>query len=191
MNIFSTPSTTGQSMRRIKLTFHTLQQMAGTDDMSVILLTDEAKRRVLSFMCDKAIAQQFTIRINNEKSRIMLPEALLQLAEMNLEMMIVGIFDGQYQVMLSNLTTGASVRLRMSDAVLLSVISSTPLYIEERLMAQQSMPFDEQSTKVAIPINTMDMKSLKSALENAVEKEDYKLASHLRDEIKNRKGRSK
>ena len=176
-------------MRRTKLTFHTLQQMAGTDDMSVILLTDEAKQRVLSFMCDKAIAQQFTIRINNEKSRIMLPEALLQIADMNLEMMIVGIFDGQYQVMLSNLTTGASVRLRMSDAVLLSVISSTPLYIEERLMVQQSMPFDGQSTKVAIPINTRDMKSLKSALENAVEKEDYKLASHLRDEIKSRKAK--
>lgn len=170
-------------MKRIRLRFHTLQQMAGNDDMSVIILTDDERQRVLSFICDKAIAQQFTIRINNDNSRIMLPEALLQVADMQMEMVIVGIYDGQYQVMLSNLRTGSSVRLRMSDAVLLSVISSTPLYIEQRLMDQQSMPFDGETTKVAIPINSMDMKSLKSALEHAVEEENYKLASHIRDEI--------
>ena len=175
-------------MKRTKLKFHAMQQMAGTDDMSVILLTDEAQQRMLSFLCDKAIAQQFTIRINNENSRFMLPEALLQLTDMKMEMVIVGVYDGQYQVMLSNLATATSVRVRMSDAVLLSVISNTPLYIEERLMEQQSMPFDGEATKVAIPINTMDMKSLKSALEHAVEEENYKLASHLRDEIKNRSG---
>ena len=173
-------------MKRVKLRFHTLQQMAGNDDMSVIILTDESQQHVLSFICDRAIAQQFTIRINNDNSRIMLPEALMQVTDARLEMVVVGIYDGQYQVMLSNLSTGSSVRLRMSDAVLLSVISSTPLYIEQRLMEQQCMPFDGETSKVAIPINTMDLKSLKSALDHAVEEENYELASHIRDEIKKR-----
>lgn len=174
-------------MRRIQLRFHTLHKMEGTDDMSVILLTDMEQQRVLSFICDNAIAQQFAIRSNNPSSRIMLPEALLQLIGAKLEMVVVGIYDGQYQVMLSNLRTGALVRLRMSDAVLLSGISNTPLYIEERLFQQQSMPFDAESTKVAIPINTLDSKGLQKALDQAVENENYELASIIRDEIKSRK----
>ena len=54
-------------------------------------------------------------------------------------------------------------------------------------MQRQCFPFDEKTqTQLAIPINTMDVKHLKSALEKAVDDENYELASHLRDEIKRR-----
>jgi hypothetical protein len=82
---------------------------------------------------------------------------------------------------------GNTSRIRMSDAVLLNLISHIPLYIEENLMQRQCFPFDEKTqTQLAIPINTMDVKHLKSALEKAVDDENYELASHLRDEIKRR-----
>ena len=100
-------------------------------------------------------------------------------------MMICGLFEGQYQVVLMN-EMADSVRLRMSDAVLLSIISNIPLYIEDRLFERQNFPFDEHSQSIAIPINTMDLPRLKMALEHAVENENYELASQLRDEIKRR-----
>lgn len=173
-------------MERVQLKYHALQKLAGATDMSVILLTDVAQRRLISVICDETTVQQFNARINNEMSRILLPEALLQVADAKLEMLVVGLYDGQYQVMLSNTKTGASTRVRMSDAVLLSAISDTPLYIEARLMEKQSMPFDAKSVQVAIPINSMDKKSLQAALEHAVEEENYELASHIRDEINSR-----
>ena len=173
-------------MKRTLLKFYTLQQVTGTHEASVIILTDELKQRALSVVCDQAVAQQFAIRANNEMSRLMLPEALLQLIGHHYEMLIVGLYDGQYQVLLMDLDSNHSVRIRLSDAVLLSVISDFPLYIEDRLMQQQSAPFDENTNQVAIPINTMDAESLQSALERAVEAENYELASHLRDEIKSR-----
>ena len=40
--------------------------------------------------------------------------------------------------------------------------------------------------KIAIPINTMDLPRLQSALADAVENENYELASQLRDEINKR-----
>ena len=101
------------------------------------------------------------------------------------EMLICGLFEGQYQVMLMN-NIGDSVRLRMSDAVLLSLISDIPLYIEDNLMERQCFPFDERAQKIAIPINTMDLTRLQSALADAVENENYELASQLRDEINKR-----
>ena len=176
-------------MERILLRFENIQQIAGSDDLSVILLTDTERQRVLTVVCDIEMARQLLIRLrgNKELTRTMLPEALLQLLPSRYEMMIVGVFDGQYQVMLMDMANGNSARIRTSDAVLLSIISNVPLYIEKRLMEHQSAPFDEHAQGVAIPINSMDTPRLKAALQNAVDEENYELASQLRDEIKRRK----
>lgn len=180
-------------MQRILLRFENMQQIMGSEDLSVILLTDEARQRALSVVCDAEMTKQILIRLqgNRKVNKTMLPEALLQLLPSVYEMMIVGIYDGQYQVMLMDVKNGEQVRIRTSDAVLLSIISHIPLYIEERLMQRQSVPFDESATGVAIPINSMDTPRLKAALHNAIEEENYELASHLRDEIKRRSPHTK
>ncbi len=176
-------------MRRTLLRFESLQQISSSEEMSVVMLTDEARRRALSVVCDADITRQLLLRLqgNRQATRIMLPEALLQLLPSTYEMLIVGVFDGQYQVMLMDTKSGDSVRIRISDAVLLSIISHVPLYIEKRLMERQSTPFDEKAQGVQIPINSLDMTHLKAALDNAVEEENYELASKLRDEINSRK----
>jgi len=176
-------------MKRILLRFENLSQVQGSVDLSVILLTDEERQRALSVVCDADMSRQMLIRLQGKREfcRTLLPEALLSLMPSSYEMMIVGIYDGQYQVMLMDMQSGNSVRIRTSDAVLLSVISHIPLYIEERLMEHQSVPFVEHAKGISIPINSMDMPRLKAALQNAVDEENYELASHLRDEINRRK----
>lgn len=176
-------------MDRVLLRFENLQQIVGGEDLSVILLTDEARQRALSVVCDADMTRQLVLRLRGKRDviRTMLPEVLLQLLPSDYEMMIVGVFDGQYQVMLVDTATGNSLRIRMSDAILLSIISKIPLYIESRLMRRQSVAFDENATGVAIPINSMETDRLRIALKNAVEEENYELASQLRDEIKRRK----
>lgn len=180
-------------MHRILLRFENLQQITGSEELSVILLTDSARQRVLTVVCDAEMTHQLLIRLHgrSEHTRTMLPETLLQFMPSRYEMMIVGIYDGQYQVMLMDVENGNSVRIRTSDAVLLSIISHIPLYIEERLMARQSVPFDEHATGVSVPINSMDTQRLKVALRNAVEEENYELASQIRDEINRRRPQSK
>ena len=173
-------------MKRTLLRFENLQQVVGGEGLSIIVLTDTERKRALSVVCDEPMTQQLQIRIANSKAcRNMLPETLLSLLPGSYEMMICGLFEGQYQVVLMD-DLATSVRLRMSDAVLLSVMSDIPLYIENNLMERQCFPFDENAQSIAIPINTMDLPRLKSALEHAVENENYELASQLRDEIKRR-----
>lgn len=176
-------------MKRTLLRFENLQQIAGTDEVAVIVLTDTARRRALSIVCDYDMMRQLLHRLqgNRDVTRTMLPEALLQLMPSSYEMLIAGIHDGQYQVVLMDTDNGQSVRIRMSDAVLLSVISHVPLFIEEGLMRRQSFAFDENAPGICIPINTMDTVRLKAALQSAVEDENYELASQLRDEINSRK----
>ena len=174
-------------MKRTLLRYDSLHQVTGASDLWVIVLTDEERQNAISVVCDADIAVQLKVRINApEISKILLPEALVQLLPSTYEMLIVGIYDGQYQVMLMDTQNGESVRLRMSDAILMSIISKTSLYIEDGLMK----PCEDFTKGVAIPINTMGMDYLKQALDKAVEEEDYELASHLRDEIKLRMNNS-
>ncbi len=175
-------------MKRVPLRFENLQQIAGDETLAVVMLTDEARQRALSVVCDADMCRQLLMRLRGNKDvcRTMLPEALLQLLPSEYEMTIVGVYNGQYQVMLMDMKSGESVRVRTSDGILLSIISSIPLYIEERLMARQSVPFDEHAKGVSIPINAMETQRLKAALKEAVEEENYELASQLRDEIRRR-----
>lgn len=155
--------------------------------MAIVMLTDDERRRVLTVVCDEPMMQQIYMRLKNPRlCRTMLPETLVGLLPSTYEMMVFGLYEGQYQVAIMD-EHGESSRLRMSDAVLLSIISHIPLYIEEDLMRRQSVPFDETATGIAIPINTMDIPRLKMALAKAIDVENYELASKLRDEINNRK----
>ena len=176
-------------MKRTLLRFENIRQIVGTDELSVVLLTDLEQRRTLSVVCDHDMTKQMMMRLNGKREvcRTLLPEVLVKLLPSTYEMMIVGIYDGQYQVMLMDTQSGESQRIRISDAILLSRISKVPLYIEDRLMERQSVPFDEHASGVSIPINTMDTARLKLALKSAVEDENYELASQLRDEIKRRR----
>jgi len=175
-------------MERTRLRFECLQQIVGTSEMSVLMLTDETRKRALTLVCDELMTHQLMMRLNKpEVCKTMLPEVLIRMmASENLEMVVLGIFDGQYQVILMDMMNGTTVRVRMSDAVLLTLVAQVPLYIEENLMKRQSVAFNEHATGVAIPINTMDTDSLRMALDHAVEEENYELASQLRDEINSR-----
>jgi hypothetical protein len=173
-------------MRRTLLRFENVQQVVGGEGMAVIILTDMERKNALSVVCDEQMFRQLQMRVTNPGvCRNMLPETLLKLLPSTYEMMICGLYEGQYQVILMD-DIGNSLRLRTSDAVLLSVMSDIPLYIENGLMERQCFPYDEKAQSIAIPINTMDLPRLKLALEKAVETENYELASQLRDEINRR-----
>lgn len=177
-------------MKRTRLRYENIQQIVGADNLAVILLTDEERQRALSVVCDEAMTRQIVMRLQSpDFCRTLLPEALLQMMPDDYEMTVYGIHDGQYQVVLANRDYERSVRLRMSDAVLLVLINKDiPLYIEENLMQRQCVTFHPDAKGIAIPINSMDSQRLNMALQHAIEEENYELASHLRDEINRRKG---
>ena len=178
-------------MNRVRLYFKDLSEIVGSKGFAVARLIDGDGQRVISIICDKAVTNQLSMRITRMPGRErLLPEVLCYLLQAEgsncMELMVYDIFDGQYQVTLLHRPNLSLRPIRMSDAVLLSMISNYPLYIEESLMQRQCIPFDENAKGVAIPINTMDSRRLHIALEKAIDEENYELASQLRDELKRR-----
>ena len=175
-------------MERTQLRFENIQQVVGSEELAVIQLTDLARQRSLSVICDEQMTKQIMSRVEaSPHTPSLLPEALVQLLDAEYEMMVYGVHDGQYQVVLSDTDFNRSVRIRMSDAVLLNLIAHYPLYIEEQLMKRQSVPFEKEARGVTIPINTLDSVRLNTALQHAIDDENYELASQLRDELNRRK----
>ena len=158
-------------MRWVQLFYKDFSEIMGSNGFSVARLTDADEQRAISVICDKAMTEQMSIRFNRLPGRkMMLPEVLFQMmsdAGMgNLELMVYDI--------------------RMSDAVLLHYITRIPFYINEELMIRQSSPYTPEARGIPIPINTLDTERLNLELERAIAEEDYRLASHLHEELQKR-----
>lgn len=182
-------------MTKERLIFKGVSEIVGTEDLGLLILTDEAKVRQITIVCDKAMAVQLELRIKNIPiTKIMLPEVLCKLLKKqdthDYELVMDNIVDGQYRTVLYDKDTMEPMIIRASDAVLLSLVGDIPLYIESGLMLRQSVPYNENSRGVSLPVNTISDEMLQAALDKAIADENYELASHLRDEKKRRNKRN-
>ena len=178
-------------MTKERLIFKGVSEIVGTEDLGLLILTDEAKERQITIVCDKAMAVQLELRIKKIPiTRIMLPEVLCRMLKNNggldYELLIDNIIDGQYRTILYDKETMDTLLIRASDAVLLSIVANIPLYIEAGLMRRQSVMYNENAKGVSLPVNTISDEMLQAALDKAIANENYELASHLRDEKKRR-----
>jgi len=176
-------------VKRVQLFYRDISEIVGSDGCSVVRLTDEDGRLAISVVCDKPMTDQLIIRSQHQPGcDLMLPEVLFRMILAvdditSYEMMVSDVCDGQYQVTLLNIRTQVRKPIRMSDAVLLTVISRIPLYIDEMLMLRQSTPYNPDIKGISIPINTVDLNRLNQELERALNAENYRLASFLHEEI--------
>jgi hypothetical protein len=181
-------------MNRVQLFYKDISEIMGSNGFSVVRLTDVDEQRAICVICDKAMTDQMAIRYNRMPGREqMLPEVLLQMMADeglgNMELTIYDIVDGQYRVSLFNKRLHLLKAIRMSDAVLLHYIARIPIYIDEDLMIRQSSPYSAGARGISIPINTLDTEHLNRELERAIAEENYRLASHLHEELKKRTGK--
>lgn len=181
-------------MEKVRLIFKGVSEIVGSKDLGLLILTDEFSERQITIVCDKAMAVQIELRMRKVPiTEIMLPEVLCKLMKNVItedwELLIDALVDGQYRTFICNRQTEERLMIRASDAVLLSVVGNIPLYVESQLMKFQSVIYRENSKGVSLPVNTISDEMLQAALDKAIAEENYELASRLRDEKRNRKGR--
>lgn len=179
---------------RVRLTFKSVSEIVGTENIGLLVLTDSAEMRQVAIPCDKHTLNEFALRM--EKLPIvdkLMPEVLWNVVQwqtdLRLEIHIDGLYEGKYQAVLSNENTLDEVAISVADAVLLSFISrgDIPVMMDEQLFMRQSTVYDRDAVGVSLPVNTISNDMLQSALDKAISNENYEMASHLRDEINRRK----
>ena len=185
-------------MTKERLFFSGVSEIVGSENLGLLILTDEQRTRQISIICDRAMALQIELRVKKmELTNILLPEVLLHLirenVDISLEMVILNIVDGQYRTLLYNADTNEEISfIRASDAVLFSLISDIPIYMKSSLLKRQSVPFTTTSKGVSLPVNSLSDEMLQTALDKAISEENYELASYLRDEkLRRHRGQNK
>lgn len=179
---------------KVQLFFREMAQITGSEGLSVVVLSDSTGCWALTIICDEPMTQQLLIRYNHlPGERQMLPEVLTQMllqstgtSPDDYELLTYDVAEGQYKTVFINHSTGHSIPLRMSDALLLSTLARIPLFIEERLFLRQRSRFIPHSSGLVIPINTIGLDRLNEELKKAIAEENYRLASSLHEEIKKR-----
>lgn len=174
-------------MEKIRLQFAHVSEIVGNNDLAVLALTDMERERQLTIVCDRAMAVQLELRAKSIPIRdIMLPEVvgrmLTQWGGLDLEVLIYDLIDGQYRTAVVDKETQDMMPIRASDGVLLHVATGIPLFVERSLMARQSVRYSAKAQGVAIPVNTLNGEMLETALQKAINDENYELASQIRDE---------
>lgn len=191
-------------MSRIRLKVQGVTDISANLDSSLLILTDEAEKRQLTVICDAAMRFQFAIRrgrhVGSKEARqhaaeflqYALPEAVASLIKYltNLELcvVIVNIFDGQYRAVLEDQRTGTAIPIRVSDGALLSYADQhIPLYCEESIWQMQSMPYaGENAPGISMPLNTLTIPMLQKALDDCIEQENYEMAQKIKEEMERR-----
>lgn len=175
-----------------KLVFRGVYDIVGNDKVGLIVLTDEEKTRQISIICDHNMVVQLSLRVEqNVRVDNLLPEVLWTVVkrytDMDLMLLFNDIKDGEFITYLCSMDNSVAIRLRASDAVLLSMISQLPILMENQLFLRHSMPYYGARTRVSVPFKSLTRKMLEDALKKAIDQEDYEKASQLRDELLRRK----
>jgi bifunctional DNase/RNase len=179
---------------RVQLFFREMSQIANSEGLSVIVLSDSAGAFAITIVCDEPMTQQLLIRFHHQPGhRLMLPEVLTRMlfsltgtGHTAYETMTYDVADGQYKTVLKACDKDVNIPIRISDAILLNVFSMIPMYIDEELFRKQRSFYTPHTSGLVIPINTISLERLKTELQKAIAEENYRLASSIHEEIQKR-----
>lgn len=124
---------------------------------------------------------------------------LAQLGILLLEVNIYKYEDGVFfsKMILRQGTEIIEIESRTSDAIAIALRTKSPVYTSEIIMQEQAVVFDDNTSEdnasenekdnLALDYSLLNEEELESLLKDAIDGEDYELASLLRDELLKKK----
>lgn len=182
---------------RTRLFYKGICEVVDGRGMAVITLTDQEEKKALTVVCDEMMKSQLQLRTCGGRTcDKLLPEVMTAMLKdlggtERYEIEVYDIIDGEYKTVLTDVTDQTQFPVRLSDAVLLSEVSGIPVYIDNRLLMRQGMDYaSRQQGKMAIPINVLSGERLEEEMQKAIDCENYRLASQIKEELQRRQKRT-
>lgn len=181
-------------MNKVELKVQDLLQRASNDKFYIALLREKEGTRSLPILVGLLEAQAIAMYLREvSPERPMLHDLLADMADAFAisirEVYIYKVKSGVFYSYLVCEQHGQEVNVdaRTSDAIAIALHRGCPIRIDEDLLNTQCMR-DEGGGAYSMPITVMDTDILRGVLQSAIDREDYELAAHLRDVIREREG---
>lgn len=178
-------------MDKVKLILYSISEMLGVDDLSLLTLLDDSKKRQLAVVTDKTIANKISMfMMNKPEGMNLFPKVVADIfcpeGSQQLSVLISDVKGGEYQTEIIDEQSGKHYPIRCSDGILFSLVCKVQLYTTVDMMNARSIPFQFGGTKIGLPLTIMNDKLLEESMQMAIDSEDYEMACNLRDELKKR-----
>lgn len=174
----------------VELKLHDVVCIVGADELRLMILTDSVGKRQLSAICDRAVEKELVFRMHKTDCQGRLPEVLCSLmpglCRDDYALYVYDIKDGTYHVHLVNRKTAEETEIRITDAVLLSMVANLPLLTSQAFFEKQALPFDQAKGKLRMPVNAMTTEQLREQIKRAVADEYYEDAANIKKELEKR-----
>ncbi|MFV0330680.1 MAG: bifunctional nuclease domain-containing protein [Dysgonomonas sp.] len=128
----------------------------------------------------------------------LLSQLSISLLEINIYKYENGVFFSRMVFLQANKTV--EIESRTSDAIAIALRTKAPIFTSEFIMQSQAVVFDENVTpenlhedekdNLALDYSLLNKDELETLLKDAIDGEDYELASLLRDELMRKKDSS-
>ena len=189
-------------MNKLKLSIESLVYSQTQSGAYVLVMVEEESNKKLPIVIGTAEAQAIAIALEDMDAPRPLTHDLfvnfassfnINLAEVVITKLHEGIFYAE--LVCENFANKIRIDSRTSDAIALAVRFKCPIYVNEEVIIKAGVTPDVENIHEDLGAN-LDSKEnellnkteeeLKKMLDAAIKKEDYELASKIRDELKNR-----
>jgi hypothetical protein len=181
----------------VELVIHAIAGTANPDEQTMVMLKEKNGERILPIITSTRRATMLMMRKHLDVGvPIPLP---LSPADIGIQMMqqfgikltrveLTALKDGMFFSRVVAEREGVEQIVDFCqgpDGLVMAAVARCPIFVDEELMdAQYMRPTGANS--FALNINTISRQMLEDALKNAVENENYEVASRLRDELAKR-----
>ncbi len=169
-----------------------------------LVLAEEDGLRRLMIVIGTPEAQSIAFKLQGSIPPRPLTHDLFQtlLAQLGILLLEVNIYkyeDGVFfsKMILRQGTEIIEIESRTSDAIAIALRTKSPVYTSETIMQEQAVVFDDNTSEdnasedekdnLALDYSLLNEEELQSLLKDAIDGEDYELASLLRDELLKKK----
>lgn len=169
-----------------------------------LVLAEEDGLRRLMIVIGTPEAQSIAFKLQESIPPRPLTHDLFQtlLAQLGILLLEVNIYkyeDGVFfsKMILRQGTEIIEIESRTSDAIAIALRTKSPVYTSEIIMQEQAVVFDDNTSEdnasenekdnLALDYSLLNEEELESLLKDAIDGEDYELASLLRDELLKKK----
>lgn len=177
---------------KVQLYIKAVTQLRQFGNVGLVVLTDDRQSKHVSILCDAeelgGLEGCFKNKLNAEDTLVSVLWGIISAnTSQHYEVFVAGIKEGKYQILLQNDTMTERYRLAPVAALTLAFVAILPIYMRAELFERQSMDFNPNTDKMALPLNVLNTELLEHALHRAIDSEDYKMASAIKQEMDNRK----
>ena len=176
-------------MDKIQLKLKGVSDIYGKENIGVLMLCNLSETLGISILCPKLIKDEVggRMRKTNLHSLHAIDVLLIYVDRDMLKdhyVLFKSIHNGKYIAELACDDCGEiTYDMLGEEAVILAMAAGIPMYITRDLMAKQATPLLHGTGAMALPYNALTEDMLLDVMNTAVEREQYEMASMIRNEL--------